>query len=171
VLVAVVALVFLFVVVRSRQRAEYGEIQTRGYKLRTRFFVSLLVLGTPSLIATLVGGLPYAATHGDAGPAQMVDATAHQWYWTVSTDHVTVGTPVEFRVTSGDVNHSFALYDPQMRIVAETQAMPKYTNHLRYTFTQPGTYKVMCLEYCGLGHANMTFDIHVQSAGGKSDAT
>lgn len=170
-LVAVLALVFLFVLARSRQRADYGEIQTFGYKLRTRFFVSLLVLGTPALVASMVGKLPYAATHGDAGPAQRVNVVAHQWYWTIDKTTVTAGTPVEFLVTSGDVNHSFALYDPAMQIVAQTQAMPKYTNHLRYTFTQPGDYKVMCLEYCGLGHANMTADIHVLSAGGKNDAT
>jgi cytochrome c oxidase subunit 2 len=30
-----------------------------------------------------------------------------------------------------------------------------------YTFDQPGTYTVQCLEYCGLGHAPMkaTFEV------------
>jgi cytochrome c oxidase subunit 2 len=48
-----------------------------------------------------------------------------------------------------------------MRIVAQTQAMPGYTNVLRYTFTEAGTYRVLCLEYCGAAHHVMAADIKV----------
>jgi cytochrome c oxidase subunit 2 len=48
-----------------------------------------------------------------------------------------------------------------MRIVAQTQAMPGYTNILRYTFSQPGTYQVLCLEFCGLAHHDMKAEIAV----------
>ena len=68
---------------------------------------------------------------------------------------------MEFHVTSKDVNHGFALYDPDMRIVAQTQAMPGYTNVLRYTFNEPGVYRVLCLEYCGVAHHEMTAEIKV----------
>jgi cytochrome c oxidase subunit 2 len=61
------------------------------------------------------------------------------------------------------VNHGFALYDPDMRIVAQTQAMPGYTNVLRYTFREPGVYRVLCLEYCGVGHHEMTAEIKVSA--------
>jgi cytochrome c oxidase subunit 2 len=79
---------------------------------------------------------------------------------------VHAGSPVEFRVTSKDVNHDFAVYAPDGRIATQTQAMPGFTNKIVYTFTQPGTYKVMCLEYCGIGHAPMTSEIKVVAAGG-----
>jgi cytochrome c oxidase subunit 2 len=59
------------------------------------------------------------------------------------------------------VNHGFALYDPEFRVVAETQAMPGYTNVLRYTFREPGTYQVLCLEYCGVAHHAMMAQIKV----------
>ncbi|CAF0701745.1 hypothetical protein MPNT_410011 [Candidatus Methylacidithermus pantelleriae] len=58
--------------------------------------------------------------------------------------------PVEFLVRAADVNHGFGLYDPDGRLVAEVQAMPGYTNRLTYVFKKPGTYKVLCLEFCGV---------------------
>lgn len=42
--------------------------------------------------------------------------------------------------------------------------MPGYTNKLVHTFTEPGTYQVMCLEYCGVGHTPMTAEIEVVAA-------
>jgi cytochrome c oxidase subunit 2 len=69
------------------------------------------------------------------------------------------GRPVEFHVTSKDVNHGFAIYDQGLRIVAQTQAMPNYVNILRYTFPASGTYRVLCLESCGLAHHMMAAEI------------
>jgi cytochrome c oxidase subunit 2 len=39
--------------------------------------------------------------------------------------------------------------------------MPGYINVLRYTFNEPGVYRVLCLEYCGVAHHEMTADIKV----------
>ncbi len=37
---------------------------------------------------------------------------------------------VEFRVTSLDVNHGMAIFDPDGKLVGQTQAMPGYVNRL-----------------------------------------
>ena len=74
---------------------------------------------------------------------------------------MSVGEPVEFRVTSADVNHGFGIYDESLRLLAQTQAMPGYTNRLRFTFQKPGKYRILCLEYCGLGHHEMPAEISV----------
>jgi cytochrome c oxidase subunit II len=79
----------------------------------------------------------------------------------LSHNRVPIGQTVEFHVTSADINHGFALYDPEMHLVAQTQAMPGYTNKLNYTFSRAGTYKVLCLEYCGIAHHNMIAEIKV----------
>lgn len=71
------------------------------------------------------------------------------------TIEINTGELVEFRVTSLDVNHGFAIYGPNNDIVAQTQAMPGYVNRLRWKFTTPGTYNILCLEYCGNGHQLM----------------
>lgn len=65
------------------------------------------------------------------------------------------GKPVEFRVTSIDVNHGFAIYNDKAELIIQTQAMPKYVNRLRWQFDIPGTYTILCLEFCGFGHHNM----------------
>ena len=46
--------------------------------------------------------------------------------------------------------------------------MPGYTNVLRRTFAQPGKYRVLCLEYCGLVHHNMIAEIDVVEARGAA---
>jgi len=33
--------------------------------------------------------------------------------------------------------------------------MPGYVNRLRVHFERAGTYTVLCLEYCGMGHHRM----------------
>ena len=94
---------------------------------------------------------------------QSVEAVAQQWSWSIKPAAFRVGETVEFHVTSTDVNHGFALYNPDMRIVAQTQAMPGYINVLRYTFNEPGVYRVLCLEYCGVAHHEMTAEIKVSA--------
>ena len=42
--------------------------------------------------------------------------------------------------------------------------MPGHTNRLAYTFTQPGKYRVLCLEYCGLAHHGMMTEFEVVAA-------
>ena len=75
---------------------------------------------------------------------------------------VPAGTLIEFRVTTLDVNHGFSLYAPDGHLVAQTQAMPGYLNRLRVTLDEPGTYTVLCLEFCGMGHHRMRGVIEVR---------
>lgn len=163
VLMTLVAFGFAFVAINSGTRVEdYAPLQKRAYRLRTRLFWALVLVFGPVMIYTLVD-LPYGASHAHANnaSAQLIEAKAYQWRWELSTDHVAVGQPVEFRVSSADVNHGFAIYDPGMHLVAQTQAMPGYTNTLRHTFDKEGTYRVLCLEYCGIAHHNMMTEIVV----------
>lgn len=164
-LMALVAMAFAFVALNSGARAaDYKPLQLRAYRIRARLFWVLVLVFGPAMIYTLLD-LPYGAgqarADGSGPPAVAIDARGFQWRWELSRDHVPVGQAVEFRVTSADINHGFALYDPDMRLVAQTQAMPGYTNKLNHTFGKAGTYKVMCLEYCGIAHHNMIAEIKV----------
>lgn len=153
VVVAVIIVIFLRVVVLSRTAQEYGPVQSTASRLRGWLFWGLVVLGVIVAAFTL-RGLPHlAATGGD--DVQVVNATGYQWYWDMDEYVVKAGQPVEFHVTSGDVNHGFGIYDPDLRLVAQVQAMPGYINVLRHTFEQPGIYQILCLEYCGLAHHGM----------------
>jgi len=142
--------------------ANYGPIVDRAYRFRTWLFGLAILILIATNYKTLVE-LPYINTlpRLPAAAVQPTQAVAEQWAWTITPDAFKVGQTAEFYVTSKDVNHGFALYDPEFRIVAETQAMPGYTNVLRYTFAAPGTYQVLCLEYCGVAHHAMEAEIKV----------
>lgn len=159
VLMAALAAVFLWVAWGApTATADYGPIRAAAYRSR-RWLTALAVVVLVVANFDTLSELPYIAMAraraATATPAQTVHAVGEQWDWTLQPDHVVAGHPVEFHVTSKDVNHGFAIYDPELRIVAQTQAMPGYDNVLRYTFTEPGTYQILCLEYCGLAHHEM----------------
>ena len=165
--IALVALVFAYVISRSGGRADAKQVQVRAYSIRRWWFLALLVFGIGVTYASL-RPFPVPDQRAQLRGAQIVDVVGHQWFWQLSRYQVTAGTPVEFHVTSADVNHGFALYGPDDRIVAQTQAMPGFTNRLIYTFRKPGFYRVLCLEYCGLAHHGMASQFEVVAAmGGK----
>lgn len=163
-LMAVVGLGWGFALLNSGAREEnYAPLQQRAYRLRARLFWGLVaVFGVPMVLT--LSDLPYDAVRSAqaGGEAQVVDATAYMWRWELSEERLEAGRPVEFRVRSADINHGFAIYDEELKIVAQVQAMPGLTNTLRHTFTRPGTYRVLCLEYCGLGHHNMFAEFTVE---------
>lgn len=158
-MVGAVSAAFVWVAVMSRDPADYPPIVAKAYALRKVLFVALLTVAGAATALTL-GRLPYGHA-GEAGAAHVIDAVAYQWYWELSDDQATVGVPVEFRVTAQDVTHGFGVYDEDLNLVAQTQAMPGYTNVLRHVFKEPGTYRILCLEYCGLSHHAMIAELVV----------
>jgi cytochrome c oxidase subunit 2 len=43
--------------------------------------------------------------------------------------------------------------------------MPGYVNRLRVRFDRAGTYRVMCLEFCGMSHHAMKGVVEVKEGG------
>lgn len=167
--VFLLALAFAFVYGESRRSSEYGPIQEKGYKIRKYYFLGLVALLAFVSVATL-GRLPYHNHHAEANTnIKVVDVVGLQYAWEMSEDTFTVGDQVQFNVTAKDVTHGFGLYNDELDIVAQTQAMPEYTNSLYYTFEEPGTYQILCLEYCSLGHHLMIKEIVVNEKGGAVD--
>jgi cytochrome c oxidase subunit 2 len=165
--IGLVALVFIYVIGRSGGSADPKQVQIRAYAIRRWWFVALLILGIGVTYASL-RPFPVPDQQAQLPGAQIVDVVGRQWTWQLSRNQVAAGIPVEFHVTSSDVNHGFAIYGPDDRILAQTQAMPGFTNRLVYTFRQPGIYRVLCLEYCGLAHHVMADQLEVAAAtGGK----
>ncbi len=163
-LMVLLAIAFVYVAMKSGDKADSAEIQNTAGKIRTALFWIILVAGVPITMMTLAD-LPYAAQSG--GEVQVVKAEGSQFSWDISPTQIVAGQPVEFHVTAADATHGFAIYDDSMTLLAQTQAMPEYTNVLSYTFAKAGTYKVLCLEYCGAGHHVMSDEITVVVAGGN----
>jgi len=163
-----VTLAFVWVIVQSTKAPASEQRQKTAGKIQRWWFLVLVVAGVGIAYATL-RPYPIANQRADSRTAQIVDVVGRQWSWQITPAQVKAGAPVEFNVITADVNHGFAIYAPDDRIVTQTQAMPGYTNRLLYTFTQPGNYRVMCLEYCGLVHHGMVANFEVVAAG-KGDS-
>ncbi len=155
--------VWVWVLGHSGGRAAYEELVPKVDAIRRRLFY----LSAGSLTLLLLVSfywLPYfpvrALTIGK--PQLVVQVIASQWYWKLSTSEVPAKTPIEFVVTSKDVNHGLAVYSPDGKLLTQVQAMPGYTNHLIYAFERPGTYMIRCLEYCGMPHYVMVTPLTVK---------
>ena len=159
ILIGLLALVFLRVLATSRQEAPYDEVARRAYVFRGPLFWLVIGVGVVIAVTTLIPW-PHASLAA-SGNAEVVQVSGAQWQWQLSKSQFVAGRTVEFRVTSKDVNHGFGIYDKDLRLLAQVQAMPDYTNVLRYTFEQPGQYQVLCLEYCGVAHHDMRATITI----------
>ncbi len=113
-----------------------------------------------------------AAPTGDVLQVQVV---GEQWQWnyvypqygnaTSNVLELPVGRPVEFTLTSVDVNHSFWI--PALGI--KEDAMPGVTTHISVTPTVEGTYTVRCAELCGLYHSYMEGHVQVVKSAAFQD--
>ena len=142
-------LVALFVTVARQTVSDvpFERVQGVGYWLRKRwlaFLCALLVL----VVGLSLFELPYAKS----APRTVVHVTGLQFAWIIRPTQLPLDTPVRFDVTSRDVNHGFAIYDPHGHMLGTVQAMPGYHNKLDLTFRTPGVYRVLCFELCGLQH-------------------
>jgi cytochrome c oxidase subunit II len=110
-----------------------------------------------ALLVAILGATMWFIPYGRSAAAshQVVNGTAQQFVWLFNPPRARVGEQVEFRLTSKDVNHGFGLYDPSGTFVDQVQVVPGKTQKLFHTFHHPGTYRVVCLEFCGRGHASM----------------
>jgi cytochrome c oxidase subunit 2 len=156
--------VWLWAVARSSgPPADYDAVYKSSGLLRRRLLYALSIFFAVVFLLS-IRWLPYRglAQARLGPPAARVAVTAQMWQWGLSQTTIPMGVPVEFAVTSKDVNHGFAIYSPSGRIVAQVQAMPGYTNHLIVRFTQPGQYLVRCLEFCGIPHIGMAAILDVR---------
>jgi cytochrome c oxidase subunit II len=90
----------------------------------------------------------------------VVNVTGRQFTWTFQYPSekldakelvLPVNRPVEFRIHTEDVLHSF--WVPQFRL--KSDAVPGLTTKVRVTPNKEGNFEVVCAELCGLGHSTM----------------
>ena len=169
----VIAVVFVWIGLSTRLPASVDV--KRAYGIRRVFFI----VGTTAAVVLLVATVPLAPyARAGARADRGVYVAARQFDFVFSDEPITsaadlaqvprianlevaAGTLVEFRVTSLDVTHGFALYGAERQIIAQTQAMPGYFNRLLVRFDEPAQYKVFCLEYCAAGHHLMQAQVAV----------
>jgi cytochrome c oxidase subunit 2 len=125
-----------------------------------------LIVVVLALFALLMGTIFYVPYGESAGATkQVVRVTGVQYAWAIDAPGgVRTGTPVEFLITATDVNHGFGLYTSGGTLLRQIQVVPGRTQKLVHTFTKPGTYEVLCLEFCGAKHHEMVATFEVKPA-------
>jgi cytochrome c oxidase subunit 2 len=170
--IAVSAIITVLVLVGVfRRRIDLPAAHHRLPVERTGSGLSWISIGMAISVVVLLGSMGWtfatmAAVSRKAAPAAMtVEITGHQWWWqvryvgadssrtfeTANEVHIPAGRPVEFKLRSSDVIHSFWI----PALGGKMDLIPGQTNTTWFEAAQPGTYRGQCTEYCGVQHAHM----------------
>jgi cytochrome c oxidase subunit 2 len=114
------------------------------------------------LVATLIATMLFVPYGESAGPGkQVVRVQAQQFAFTVTPAKIVAGRPVEFVLTSKDTTHGFGVTTDNYDLLFQAQIAPEHTQLVVHTFKTPGIYRIVCLEYCGVGHHTMLSQFEV----------
>ncbi len=160
---SIYTVIWAWVIASSRKVEEYSSVEEKLTNLRHRLFYVILA-GMIVVFLISIVYMPYEPIRiASVGKPQMtVNVIASMFIWNLSQYHVPTGVPIEFDVTSIDVNHGFGIFTPEGTLFAQVQAMPTYLNKLVVVFDKPGRYVIRCLEYCGNDHFGMESFIDVE---------
>jgi cytochrome c oxidase subunit 2 len=88
-----------------------------------------------------------------------IQGSSRMWSWLFTYEngktsdklYVPVGQPVNIRLSSEDVLHSF--YVPAFRV--KRDCVPGMETYAWFVAEEPGSYDLFCAEYCGVAHSSM----------------
>lgn len=129
----------------------------------------------PLVVWALVKGERLLPLPGQA--VARIEVEAFRWGWTfrypdhggaetLGVLHLPAGQPVDLLITSRDVIHSF--WAP--RLAGKRDAIPGRVTVLRLQADAPGRLHGQCYEFCGLGHADMAFEVQAHDPEGYAAA-
>ncbi|SEU36756.1 cytochrome c oxidase subunit II [Stigmatella erecta] len=160
-----VGLAALFFFFRYRRRVPNQTTEYVTPDLKTEFlFVSVPLVFFLAWFA--IGFRDFTWVTTPPKDAMDVYVMGKQWMWKfaypegpngVNVLHVPANRPVRLLITSRDVLHSF--FVPAFRI--KMDALPGRYTQVWFEATKPGTYQVLCTEYCGLSHSKMLAEVVV----------
>ena len=161
-LISLILMAALTAVFWLAARASRGEAPgPKANSKRTGLIWAMTILG----VIVSVGSLrqwPHALAA--TGNALEVNVSGGQWWWDIDTTEIPAGKPVNFNVTTEDVTHGMGIYDSDLTLLTQVQAIPGYITQITYTFEEPGSYRVLCMEFCGVAHHDMVNEFEVVAA-------
>jgi cytochrome c oxidase subunit 2 len=158
VLAVVMTLVLLAVRPRRSARAPSANVLIAG---------GGLAFPIVALTALLLYGFNMDTAPQGNEQSLIIEVTGHRWWWevrypgaapvvTANEIHLPVGRPVELRLRSADVIHSF--WVPQLG--GKQDMIPGHLKTLRLQADAPGAYRGQCAEFCGRQHAHMALWVY-----------
>ena len=168
VIFAVVMGLLVLAFVRRRRNDESASAERASYTVILGGGMVAPVVLLAVLFAFVIGVMPAVSAPAPGSTRLTVEVIGHQWYWEVrypGTDAVTANeihlparTPVRIVARTADVIHSFWV----PRLNRKIDMIPGRSNSIELDVPRVGTYRGQCSEFCGLGHAEMAFEVIVQ---------
>ena len=87
-----------------------------------------------------------------------VHLLSKMWVFEPARIEIPAGSKVTIYTTSIDVLHGFHIEGKAVNLMS----IPGAVNKMEVVFNKPGTYKIICNEYCGVGHPAMYGEIIVK---------
>jgi len=124
--------------------------------LMAGFFAALVYAasGLGIVVPTCVGDVApfsHGAVIDKGGNHYEVHVVAKMWAFDPPEVHLPPGADVDLYLSSQDVTHGLYVE----RTAVNLMAVPGVVNAARLRFPTPGTYAMICHEYCGVGHQQM----------------
>jgi cytochrome c oxidase subunit 2 len=165
---AVFGLAAVYFAVRYRRGANVAPVaKIKASPLVEAAWITFLL--TLFIAWWLMGYRLYVHMQTPPKDAMEVYVIGKQWMWkfaypdgrsSISVLTVPVHRPVRLNMTSRDVIHSFSV--PAFRI--KQDVLPGRYTTTWFEAIKPGTYQILCAEYCGVSHSRMWGRVVVLSA-------
>jgi cytochrome c oxidase subunit 2 len=127
------------------------KVAPAAYYARTQEFIRQYQVGTDR-------GMPIV----EPPPGADVYLTALSFQWTPILK-LRKGAEYVLHLSALDVNHGFNLYPVNVNF----QVVPGYDYGLRVTPTEAGDFRIVCNEFCGIGHHTMVGRVIVTDEQGR----
>jgi cytochrome c oxidase subunit 2 len=127
------------------------KVEPAAFYARTQEFITQYQIGDDR-------GMPIVAP--PAGSDIYLTAMSFQWTPILQLEQ---GKEYILHLSSLDVNHGFSLYP----INVNFQVVPGYDYGLRVTPTAAGDFRIICNEFCGIGHHTMVGRVIVVDSTGN----
>jgi len=131
---------------------ELGRLSYTGYG----FFKQTVGWSATLSLALALTGCAFGQVSQSAppkGPYQVVQVTAQNWRWTMSSTHLQAGKTVKFVVRSLQDVHGFSIMGTNISTAVTQGDAPAI---IYWTSPVKGSYTLACNVFCGAGHSSMT---------------
>lgn len=159
--------VIVYTAIRYRRRDDSIPRQVHGNtKLEIAWTVIPSIVIAAIAVPTIIGiweqqrGAPQ-----DMGEVLDVEAIGHRWWFefryprqevvTANELHIPVNRPINVKLLSQDVIHSFWV----PKLAGKVDMVPLNENLIWFIAEEPGVYYGQCAEFCGIAHAHMRFRV------------
>lgn len=149
------------------------ETDRRTSRVVTGASITTVVILFVLIVASVGTGKGLSELGESSKDSLTIQVMGVQWWWqityvtsdsslsvtTANEIHIPAGRPVQLRLLSNDVIHSF--WVPNLH--GKTDLIPSRVNTQWIRADKPGVYRGQCAEFCGLQHAHMIISVVAES--------